>query len=71
MIRKHVSSSAIVSVGYEQNTHQLEVEFRDGAVYKYYGVPPYVYFGLIQASSPGNYFNHVIKKEEYTFIIKN
>ena len=71
MIRKKVSSAAIVSVGYEQSKCQLELEFKNGAVYKYYGVPPYVYYELIYARSMGAYFNRVIKKEEYTYSIKN
>ena len=36
MNRKYVSSSRIVSVGWENNT--MEVEYKDGAVYQYYNV---------------------------------
>ena len=36
MKRQPVSSSRISSVGWENNT--LEVQFRDGAIYQYFGV---------------------------------
>lgn len=71
MIRKTVNSTAIASIGYDEGKRQLEVKFRKnnsgggGGVYKYFGVPPYVYYEFIYADSHGKYFNSVIKKENY------
>lgn len=37
------------------------MEFRDGTVYQYAGVPLKTYHGLLQAGSKGSYFNHYIR----------
>ena len=57
MPRTPVRSSVIASVGYDAETAVLEVEFRSGDVYRYFAVPPSVHRALIEADSPGAYFN--------------
>lgn len=52
-----VRSTVIVSVGYDTDTAMLEVEFRSGDVYRYFAVPPSVHRALVEADSPGAYFN--------------
>lgn len=66
MNRNPVTSSNIVSVGYDHATSTLEVEFVGGAVYQYSQVPAETYVGLTQAESAGAYFAAEIKgKFEY------
>lgn len=60
MERMAVSSSNLLSVGYEIETMILEIEFNSG-LYQYYDVPEYIYQELINSSSLGHYFNHNIK----------
>ena len=55
--RTPVRSSVIAAVGYDAETAVLEVEFRSGDVYRYFAVPPSVHRALIEADSPGAYFN--------------
>jgi hypothetical protein len=57
MIR--VSSSAIRAVGFDGST--LTVEFHSGRTYDHPHVPPYVYHGLMHASSKGSYYNEHIR----------
>jgi len=59
--RNDVSSSAIVSVGYDDAVRVLEIEFRSGGIYQYLGVPAEVYAGLLTAMSVGRYFLDNIK----------
>lgn len=61
MPRRPVRSSNIASIGYDSNTNTLEVEFLNGAVYQYYGVPKAVYEGLMNASSHGSFLAAHIK----------
>lgn len=61
MNRMPVSSSNVVSVGYDQNTMTLEVEFKDGALYQYFDVPVAVYEELVQASSIGSFLHAHIR----------
>ncbi len=61
MHRKHVSSSAISSVGYDPQTATLEVEFRGGRIYEYYDVPKKVYESLMAAPSKGQYLSRRIR----------
>ncbi|MFZ5896238.1 MAG: KTSC domain-containing protein [Myxococcota bacterium] len=61
MQRHTVQSTSIVSVGYDAQTHQLEIEFQGGRVYRYHSVPEAAYRLLLQARSIGEYVNSVIK----------
>ena len=58
--RKPVSSSNLRSVGYNGPAMVLEVEFRNGSVYRYFAVPLATYEGLVRAESKGRYFNQNI-----------
>lgn len=62
-----VSSSELVSVGFDADSRILEVEFRNGALYQYSNVPRTVYSGLLGASSRGSYFNEYVKNAGYAF----
>ncbi len=56
MDRKKVSSSSIRSVGYDERNRTLEVEFSDGRINQYSGVPAEVHRRLISAPSIVSYF---------------
>jgi hypothetical protein len=59
-----VKSSHLTSVAWEEGT--LEVEFSNGARYRYDGVPERVYVELVNAASPGKYFqNNVLGTFEH------
>ncbi|MCW5516930.1 KTSC domain-containing protein [Muriicola sp. Z0-33] len=66
MERTPVSSSNLVSVGYNPETNTLEVEFKGGTVYQYFDVPLAIYEELINAGSLGVYFAANIR-ENYDF----
>ena len=59
MNRVSVTSSNIKSVGWENES--MEVEFMNGAVYQYDGVPADVHQNLIEADSVGSFFHTEIK----------
>lgn len=63
MIREPVTSSNIASIGYEESSLTLEIEFIKSGVYEYSDVPPHVYTELITATSIGVYFNANIKNK--------
>ena len=67
MTRKSVESSNLRSVGYDEFLLVLEIEFKSGAVYRYYGVPAEVHDELINAESVGKYFNANVKSK-YNFL---
>ena len=67
MHRTPVSSSNISSIGYDPGTQTLEVEFHNGSVYQYRGVPQGIYQGLMGAPSHGQYLDAYIKKGGYPF----
>lgn len=67
MERTSVSSSNLLSVGYEPSTSILEIEFHGGGIYQYAGVPQYHYDGLMAAGSKGRYFDANIKKGGYGY----
>ena len=55
MVRKIVSSANLKSVGYDNQDKILEVEFTDGNVYQYFGVPKRIHDELMNAQSLGSY----------------
>ena len=63
MERENVSSSNVQSVGYDETSETLEVEFKNGSVYQYFGVPEQVYQQLKNAGSVGGYLASDIKGE--------
>jgi hypothetical protein len=62
MERTPVTSTNVHSVGYDADSQTLEVEFNNGSVYHYTGVPVDEYEGLMNADSKGTYLNANIKK---------
>lgn len=67
MERSSVSSSNISAIGYDGDNQVLEVEFTNGAVYSYSGVPSGEYEGLMNADSKGKYL-HANIKNRYSFM---
>jgi hypothetical protein len=61
MERIPVESTSIATVFYDDVSHELEIEFRNGRTYRYLLVPPAAYRLLLQAPSIGEYVNRVIK----------
>lgn len=61
IIRKPVSSSNIVSIGYDADSKILEIEFHAGGVYQYFDVPESIYHDLMSTPSHGRYFHQNIK----------
>jgi DNA helicase HerA-like ATPase len=60
MEREPVTSSNVVSVGYEPTSETLEVEFTNG-VYQYYNVPQPIHEQMMAAGSVGKFLNVYIK----------
>jgi hypothetical protein len=59
-VRTPVQSSLLSSIQYSIDA-TLELEFRSGAIYRYFAVPLAVVEGLIAAESKGAYFNRNVR----------
>jgi hypothetical protein len=59
--REPVSSSTILSVGYDAASETLEIEFKTTGVYQYLNVPQFMSERLMMADSVGKFFNSEIK----------
>lgn len=66
MERKLVESSNLESIGYDKEKQWLEVQFKNGTMYRYFDVPEIVFFELGKAESVGKYF-HANVKNKYNF----
>jgi hypothetical protein len=63
-LERHAVKSVILrSVGYDDSTKILEIEFRSGLVYQYSGVPPKVYTDLMRSSEIGKYFSDKVRTQ--------
>lgn len=61
MKRTNVHSSNIKSVGYDEKTHILEIEFVSGGIYQYQNVSKELYERFLRARSKGSFFYTYIK----------
>jgi hypothetical protein len=59
--RQSVKSVILRSVGYDDSTKILEIEFHSGLVYQYSGVPSKVYTDLMRSSEVGKYFSEKVR----------
>ena len=66
MNRHPVTSSRISSVGWENNT--LEVQFKNGSVYQYYNVSADEYRSFMNSSSLGSALSELDKVHSYNRI---
>lgn len=62
-----VDSTNLASIGYENETATLRIDFLKGGTYDYYEVPLEIYEGLMTAGSKGEYHNLYIKKGGYSY----
>jgi len=65
MERKRVNSSKIRSVGYDEGSQTLEIEFSNGQVYQYPKVYPEVFRRFMAAPNPTAFYDDKIA-EDYT-----
>ena len=60
-MRQAVESSSFASIGYSEEGRTLEVEFRDGEVYRYFDVPAALFEEFRKSESKGEFFHKAIK----------
>ncbi len=61
--RVPVESSAIATLGYSKRMRALEIEFRNGAIYRYLDIPPSVYEELLNAHSKARFYDENIRRK--------
>lgn len=61
MERTAVDSNNIASVGHDEDSQTLEVEFTNGSVYQYFDVPRHIFEAFLVAGSPGQFLASTIK----------
>jgi hypothetical protein len=64
--RQPVKSRILRSVGYDESTKTLEIEFTSGIVYQYSGVPPKVYTDLMHSGEIGKYYSEKVRPKFQT-----
>ena len=62
MLATAVESSTLITAAYDHDRQLLWLEFRNRALYCYFGVPASVYQELMAADSKGAYFNRNIRR---------
>ena len=61
MLRQVVDSSSLRSIGYDRRSQTLEVEFRNGCIYRYVGVSLELWNQLRHAESIGRFFQYHVR----------
>jgi KTSC domain-containing protein len=65
-----VGSTAIATVGYSKRRHILEIEFVNGAVYRYLDVPLSLYRDLMSAESKARFYDAKIRKQYRSALVR-
>jgi hypothetical protein len=52
-----VNSTAIVEIGYEEQSMQMKIKFKQGHTYDFCRVPNNIFEAFRNAASKGNYYN--------------
>jgi len=68
--RQSVQSTAIAKVGYSKRRHILEIEFVNGAVYRYLDVQVTVYRDLMSAESKARFYDSNIRKHYRSVLVR-
>ena len=68
--RERVESTAIAKVGYSKRRHILEIEFVNGAVYRYFNIPLSVHRDLMSAESKARFYDSNIRKHYRSVLIR-
>ena len=61
MERQPISSSNIISAGYDPATQTLELEFKGGVVWQYTHFPEEMWYEFLGSPSQGKYFHSQIR----------
>jgi hypothetical protein len=69
--RQRVESTAIAAVAYSKRRHILEIEFVNGAIYRYLDVPLPVYRDLIAAESKARYYDFNMRRHCRSVVIRS
>jgi hypothetical protein len=68
--RQRVESSAIAGVGYSKRRHILEIEFVNGAIYRYLDVPSAVHRDLMSAESKARFYDSKIRRHYRSVLVQ-
>jgi KTSC domain len=68
--RQSVESTAIAKIGYSKRRHILEIEFVNGAVYRYLDVPVTVYRDLMSSESKARFYDSNIKRHYRSVLVR-
>ena len=69
--REPVVSRGLAAVGYSKRLRALEIEFRDGSIYRYADVPRSLYRQLIESESKAGFYNRHIRKKFRSVRVKS
>lgn len=61
MLLVPVLSSHLRAMGYDETTGELQIQFWNGTIYAYYGVPMDIYQAFAMSPSLGTFFHQYIR----------
>jgi KTSC domain len=69
--RQPVQSRATAKIGYSKHRHILEIEFVNGAVYRYLHVPPAMYRDLMSAESKARFYDSNVRRHFRSVLVRS
>src|SRR5437899_3901709 len=68
--RQRVESTAIAAIGYSKRRHILEIQFVNGAIYRYLDVPSSVHRDLMSAESKARFYDSNIRRHYRSVLVR-
>lgn len=65
MQRRPIRSTSLKATGYEASTLRLEIEYRNGSLVRYTGVPEPMYQALLAVSGKAMFVEQVVERGGY------
>lgn len=65
MQRRPIRSTSLKAVGYEATTLTLEIEYRNGSLVRYTGVPEAMYQALLAVAGKAMFVEQVVERGGY------
>ncbi len=65
--RKKVNSKKIESIAYNSESYTLEIEFKNGDIIRYFGIPDYIFENFLHSPDKDLFFSKYIDHAGFSY----
>jgi len=69
--RKKVKSKKIESIAYNRESFTMEIEFKNGDIFRYFGIPDYIFENFLNSPEKDLFYSKYINHAGFSYEIVN